>query len=444
MALMAEPVPGAPGRLPAYQDAGVSVYLGDASEVMAELPAESVDCVITSPPYWGLRDFGVAPTMWGGSAHCSHQWSALQRGRRKDLLSSDLTARAARVGITDQQDAAATNGGRFCQLCGAWLGSLGLEPSPQLFVAHLVDLFGGVRRLLKPTGVLWLNLGDTFYHAGKVRGPIAKQGLKPKDLIGVPWRVALALQADGWFLRSDVIWHKPNPVPEPAIDRPVRAHEFLFLLSKQAHYFYDAEAVREPALIRPSNVASPTLATHGGKYERLRDPMVRGAAGYARRRAPQSRDRNRHSVWTVPTEPFRGSHTATFPTRLVEPCIRAGTSAAGCCSSCGRPFERVLEITYQPLSGRRESRKGPGVFEIEMRQLRVARTTGWRPTCGCGASAAPAVVLDPFAGTGTALAVARRLGRVAVGVELNPAYLELIKRRLLHQNQRRATREEAA
>jgi DNA modification methylase len=434
----------APKRLPAYHEDGVSVYLGNAKEVMGELAAEGVDCVITSPPYWGLRDFGVTPTVWGGSAECSHHWSPVQRGRRKDLLPSDLTTRTARVGITDRQDAAATNGGRFCQRCQAWLGSLGLEPSPQLFVAHLVELFRGVRRLLKPTGVVWLNLGDTFYHAGKVRGAIAEQGLKPKDLIGVPWRVALALQADGWFLRSDVVWHKPNPVPEPAIDRPVRAHEFLFLLSKQAHYFYDAEAVREPTVSPPSNAAWPMLAIHSGKYERLRDPIVRSAANYARRSAPHSRDRAQRSVWTIPTEPFRGSHTATFPTMLVEPCILAGTSAAGCCSLCGRPFERMLEITYEPLSSRRETRKAAGVFEMEMRQLRVARTTGWRPTCACGASATPAVVLDPFAGTGTALAVARRLGRVAVGIELNRAYLELIKRRLLQQTQPRATREEAA
>ena len=215
-------------------------------------------------------------------------------------------------------------------------------------------------------------------------------------------------------------------------------------LSKQAHYFYDAEAVREPAVSPPSNAAWPMPAIHSGKYERLQDPKVRSAANYARRRAPQSRDRAQRSVWTIPTEPFRGSHTATFPTRLVEPCILAGTSAAGCCSLCGRPFERVLEITYEPLSSRRETRKAPGVFEMEMRQLRVARTTGWRPTCACGASATPAVVLDPFAGTGTALAVARRLGRVAVGIELNRAYLELIKRRLLQQIQPRATREEAA
>jgi DNA modification methylase len=152
MALMAERA--APMRLPAYQEDGVSVYLGDAREVMAELAIESVDCVITSPPYWGLRDFGVAPTVWGGSADCSHNWSPLQRGRRKDLLPSDLTIRAARVGVTDRQDAAATNGGRFCQRCQAWMGSLGLEPSPQLFVTHLVELFGAVRRLLKPTGVV--------------------------------------------------------------------------------------------------------------------------------------------------------------------------------------------------------------------------------------------------------------------------------------------------
>ncbi len=199
-----------PIRLPAYQEDGVTVYLGDAREVTADLPAESVDCVVTSPPYWGLRDFGVPPTVWGGDPECRHRWSRLQRGRRKDLLPTDSTARRARVGLTDRQDSAATNGGRFCLDCDAWLGSLGLEPTPQLFVAHLVELFRDVRRLLKPTGLVWLNLGDTFYQSARGRAGREEHGLKPKDLVGVPWRTALALQADGWYLRGDVVWWKPN------------------------------------------------------------------------------------------------------------------------------------------------------------------------------------------------------------------------------------------
>jgi DNA modification methylase len=377
----------------------------------------------------GLRDFAVPSAIWGGDRDCKHRWSDLQRGRRKDLRPSDSTTRTARVGLSDHQDDAVTNGGRFCLDCGAWLGSLGLEPTPQLFVAHLVELFWGVRRLLKPTGVVWLNLGDTFFHVGKVRGAIPGQGFKPKDLIGVPWRTALALQADGWFLRSDIIWHKPNPVPEPAIDRPARAHEFLFLLSKQPRYYYDAEAVREPIVSRPSGAPWPTPAIYGGKYAKLHDPQVRSAAKYARRSAPQSASRHRRSVWTVATEPFKGGHTATFPTRLVEPCVLAGSSAAGCCSKCGKPWERVLEISYRPLSRRREGRNDPLIFELEQRQVREARTTGWRPTCECGAEVMPAVVLDPCAGTGTALQVAKQHHRLAIGIELNPSYLDLIRTR---------------
>jgi DNA modification methylase len=234
----------AAARTPTYQDESVTVYLGDGREVMADLPAESVDCVISSPPYWGLRDFGVVAGVWGGESACHPRWGTRQRGRRKDLLPSDTTTRRSRVGISDRQDAAATNGGRFCLDCGAWLGHLGLEPTPQLYVAHLVELFQAVRRLLKPTGVVWLNLGDTFFQNARGRASAAEHGLKPKDLIGVPWRSALGLQADGWYLRSDVIWHKPNPFPEPALDRPARAHEFLFLLYLDDFLF---RVVRFPA-----------------------------------------------------------------------------------------------------------------------------------------------------------------------------------------------------
>lgn len=364
-----------PARPPAYQDGEVTVHMGDAREVMQQMPSESIDCVVTSPPYWALRDFGVAPTVWGGDPSCDHRWVLRTPGRRRSTSS-----RSAR--------------GRFCAGCDAWLGSLGLEPTPDLFVAHMVDFFRGVRRLLKPTGTLWLNLGDNFYGSALNAGPGA--GLKPKDLVGIPWRVALALQADGWYLRSDIIWHKPNPVPEPAPDRPVRAHELLFLLSREPHYFYDAQAVREPS------AGSPGL------------------------------DRGLRSVWTIPTQAFRGSHTATFPTRLVEPCILAGTSQRGCCAGCGRPWRRELEVTYEPRgSGRRGAgrKADPRVFEFSSRQVRHARTVGWRPSCECRAPVTPAVVLDPFAGTGTTLAVAAAVGRRAVGIELNPAYLPLIRRR---------------
>lgn len=215
--------------------------------------------------------------------------------------------------------------------------------------------------------------------------------------------------------------------------RSVRAHEFIFLLTLRPHYFYDAEAVREPAVSKPYQTsAHPPPALSGGKYARIQDPQVRAAAKYARRDAPWSPDRNLRSWWTIPSSPFAGAHTATFPPRLVEPCILAGTSAAGCCSRCGRPWERVVEVSYESLSQPRRERRhaDPDVFEIAQRQMRRARTAGWRPTCECGAPTVPAVVLDPFAGTGTTVAVARRLGRAGVAIELQRNFLELITARL--------------
>ncbi len=373
----------------------VQAVLGDARTVMAALPAASVDCCITSPPYWGLRDYGLEPVAWGGSQACSHRW----------------------------------NGDR-CSACDAWLGSLGLEPTVDLFVAHIVEVFRALRRVLKPTGTLWLNLGDCYNSgttAARVPSPdsahhgywrrgggmgdqrVDAPGLKTKDLVGVPWRVALALQADGWYLRSDIIWAKPNPLPEGVTDRPTRSHEYLFLLSKGSRYFYDAEAVREPA------AGSAT------------------GAGTRRRR----------SVWTIATQPYRPAHFATYPERLVELSLLAGTPAAGCCAGCGAPWVRETRVSYRnpglrsgngprSLSRRDES---PG---FPLRLERNCTTLRWQPTCNCGLDALPAVVLDPFAGSGTTLAVALASGRSAIGIEAKPAYLKLIHQRLAQHSDRHA------
>jgi DNA modification methylase len=375
-------------RLPAHEDAGLTVYLGNAREVLADLPAGSVDCCVTSPPYWAIRDFGVPPTIWGGEPACRHRWAkASGRTRRAKRSIASLHATAVRTNAPD--------GGSFCRLCGAWRGALGLEPTPQLFIAHLVEVFREVRRVLRPWSVLWVNLGDTYYHATQGTRPHPEHGLKAKDLVGVPWRLALALQADGWFLRSDLVWAKPSPMPEPVRDRPIRAHEMVFLLAPSDHYFYDAEALRE------LRAASPSLDF-------------------------------RSSVWTIGREIATEAHTATFPSRLAEACILAGTSAGGCCRACGRPWERIVKVTYSRGFGYRQSRsraehdlRARATFRTRLN--RKAITTGWRPTCDCGDPTVPAVVLDPFAGAGTALAVARRLGRHAVGIELRPDFVDLIR-----------------
>ena len=300
---------------PFWQDDHLTLYGGDCREVLRELPAESVHCVVTSPPYWGLRDYGVG-------------------------------------------------------------GQLGLEPTPEAYVANMVDVFREVRRVLRDDGTLWLNLGDSYAGSGKgawdrddiqkevyvpgVTGakiPTTTPGLKPKDLVGIPWRVAFALRADGWYLRSDIIWSKPNPMPESVTDRPTKAHEYLFLLSKSARYYFDADAVREDGTGRTAGNRGPV------KGAGVDDPFFRTREGFEKVADKPWTARNLRTVWQIATEPYPGAHFATFPRKLVEPCVKAGCPDGG-------------------------------------------------------------TVLDPFAGSGTTLFVAQALGRRGVGIDLSPDYLK--------------------
>jgi len=298
---------------------------GDCIEVLRGLEDESVQCVVTSPPYYGLRDYGVD-------------------------------------------------------------GQIGLEQSPEEYVAKLVAVFREVKRVLRDDGTVWLNLGDSYAGSGRGNNPNGKQGtnhgtlfdpdnsgfvpngLKPKDLIGIPWRVAFALQADGWWLRSDIIWHKPNPMPESVTDRPTKSHEYMFLLTKSARYYYDGDAVKEP-------LADSTLADKRNGKGRLTtsDNTKYDLPPYSWYRNRKFTDpalgRNLRSVWTIPTQSYSGAHFATYPEKLVEPCIKAGTKAGD-------------------------------------------------------------VVLDPFCGSGTTGKVAVKLGRDFIGIELNPEYIELAKKRI--------------
>lgn len=234
---------------------------GDALETLHTLPDCSVHCCVTSPPYWGLRDYGVS-------------------------------------------------------------GQLGLEPTPQEYVSRMVDVFREVRRVLRDDGTLWLNLGDN-YAANRHGMKAADFGLKSKDLVGIPWRVAFALQEDGWYLRQDIIWHKPNPMPESVTDRCTKAHEYIFLMAKNERYYYDQEAISENA-----KCAGQKVKTNGNQgmcsgYDghRTRDGLKRGVV--------VANNRNRRSVWTVATHSFAWAHFATFPPDLIKPCILAGCPEGG-------------------------------------------------------------------------------------------------------------------
>jgi hypothetical protein len=257
-------------------------------------------------------------------------------------------------------------------------------------------------------------------------------------LVGIPWRVAFALQADGWWLRQDIIWHKPNPMPESVRDRCTKAHEYVFLLTKSDKYFYDADAVSEKAAHegrvqtgyrRPNKQAMSVV------------PMARGAEGFNHQFAQPDRvwcdgkTRNRRSVWKITTKPYRGAHFATMPPDLVEPCIKAGTSEHGCCLKCGAPHERVTKRTKLTRERpndytKRTGEAGTGNSCANSVAGVSVETLGWAPTCKCDAGITPCVVLDPFAGSGTTLAVATELGRCGVGIELNPDYVRLADERI--------------
>jgi len=266
-------------------------------------------------------------------------------------------------------------------------------------------------------------------------------GLKPKDLCGIPWRVALAMQADGWYLRSDIIWSKPNPMPESVTDRVTKSHEYLFLFSKQPKYFYDAEAVKEKQT--ESTLQRAAYGWHGctddkSNGARTGSTFKRMAeTGEPIGTIPANGTRNRRSVWHIATAPYSGAHFATYPPKLVEPCIKAGTSERGACPQCGKQWVRETEHEYiknRPSAGndprsRSEDKQALGSLGGHHgwkgnNMLKDVTTLGFRPDCECGLEPVPSIVFDPFAGSGTTLLVARKLGRYGIGLDLSLDYLQ--------------------
>jgi len=367
----------------------IRLLIGDCRESMRTLMAESVQCCVTSPPYWGLRDYG-------------HD------------------------------------------------GQLGLEKTPEEYVANMVEVFREVRRVLRNDGVCWLNLGDSYFGGGYSNHAIngetwksnmngdkrtsrqqdfkrANPNIKPKDLVGIPWRVAFALQADGWWLRQDIIWHKPNPMPESVQDRCTKAHEYIFLLTKSERYYFDALGIHEPvtgnAHSRGSGV-NPKAAQNamGSKQNASFSAAVSGLVS----------SRNKRSVWTVATRPYKGAHFATFPPDLIEPCILAGTSEEGACADCGAPWERIVDKTPPGRHDTEEYDKGSGKGCNKSKHAEPSKssTIGWQPTCTCNTTEKRrCVVLDPFNGSGTTGEVARLAGCDYIGCELNEEYAKLSRKR---------------
>ena len=435
------------------------ILQGDARRI--PLADESVQCVVTSPPYWGLRDYGLPPLVWGGEARCEHEWGDEVPGDPRGGSGPNAKEAYAKADSEDEgksRYARQVARGNFCSLCSAWRGSLGLEPTPELYVQHLVAVFREVRRVLRKDGTCWVNLGDSYASdtkwGGNTGGKHVKTlhgkpggmgrekrdtGLKSKDLVGIPWRVAFALQADGWWLRSDIIWAKPNPMPESVTDRPTRSHEYVFLLTKSERYYYDAEAIRE--VLSDGPLGGRQLADRKGeKAPRSKDyhnGMKQRMSG-----RPCPPNRNRRSVWTIATQPYPEAHFATFPEALVTPCILAGTSELGACATCGAPWKRTTEKSGgttgkswhnhqdDAIRGQRGNDAGDRTAKnaYESGDYKV-KTVGWQPGCKCKATVIPCIVLDPFCGSGTVEAVAYKLGRKGIGMDLKAEYNALAKQR---------------
>jgi DNA modification methylase len=352
----------------------IKILKGNCLETLSSLKEKSVNTCVTSPPYWGLRDYGTGEWI-GGDPNCTH------KGKSK-IGNNCITGHKEMYG----QDNAVGNSiyKSECPDCGAVRKDeqLGLEETPEKFVENLVKLFREVKRVLRDDGTVWLNLGDTYYNY-RSDGKYPKQtvsktkqdlpefstargnkldGLKSKDLIGIPWRVAFALQADGWYLRQDIIWNKPNPMPESVKDRCTKSHEYIFLLSKSKNYYFDNEAIKENSTESSKNRLRQNIEDQKGSS---RVPYKTNG----NMNAVGGETRNKRSVWTVTTKPYSEAHFATYPHDLIIPCILAGCPEGG-------------------------------------------------------------TVLDPFGGSGTTAQVASNLNRNAILCELNPDYVDIAEKRL--------------
>lgn len=414
------------------------------------LPSNYVQCVVTSPPYWGLRDYKTTPLIWGGAEGCEHEWG--------DQIVTDtwgLQINTAKKTIAGPQreDGRGKGRGCWCVHCGAWRGSLGLEPTPDLYVQHLVEVFREVRRVLRDDGTCWVNLGDCYATgAGKVGdhpgggrqgerwagrgahtagnsgkaayrlaqiGPMTQPnrmpipGLKPKDLVGIPWMLAFALRADGWYLRSEIIWAKGvsfrpdfsgSCMPESVRDRPTRSHETVFLLTKSERYYYDHEAVKEDGAYPQGTRA----AKGSGDREGNRRPEAY---------AEYSGKRNLRSVWAINPQPF----------------------AAELCVACGRYYDGAEkhQIRVEVLDGGQKRRWCLcGKYDAWLSHFATFPEKLVEPMIKAGSAhwqqdQSRCVVLDPFCGSGTVGKACRATGRFFIGCDLNPVYLQMAQHRIM-------------
>lgn len=538
-----------------------TIIHGDARNVLIGVPDQSIQICVTSPPYWGLRDYGLDPVIWDGDPECQHVW-----GEHQPEFHKGQVAQTKWKNVDAVANGGNAKSGQFCQLCGAWLGTLGLEPYPALYIKHIVDIMDELKRVMRDDGTVWLNIGDSYIggkgqsgtrgseHQDKRRangesintgaqtlggakqtkpadnmGILREYNYKPKDLALVPFRLAIALQEAGWWIRSDIIFAKPAPMPESVQNRPTKSHEYIFLLTKSGStqfwthrdlpgtrsrpepdyrwwdneleyeldvepdnwrdetyidarikdiseadklgkevqpkkrykrynlwtghdYYYDAEAIME---------SSVDPESHKGRRKRNRQQFDNEAfsdtrKGFEKLDGQKYPKRNKRTVWRISNKPYKGAHFATMPPDIPEICIKAGTSDKAC-PHCGAAWARIVERN-NPNSIESESERGgygKGLYnegeqypEDDRDSARRARmvpkksvyysgeTIGFRPSCQCenNDGSGKCIVLDPFAGSGTTLAVAQLLGCDYIGIEAQEKYIPMAEERIKKMN----------
>jgi len=519
---------------PYWQEDGNQIWVGNSRDILKLQPKESVHMCCCSPPYWGLRDYDTTPQVWDDPGNCKHVWeNKIEASSRHRNMDAGSEKQFSNKGASERGYAR----GQFCQHCNAWRGSLGLEPDPNDYIRHLVQIFDEVKRVLHPTGTLWIVIADSYAGGGragkhgKAYGGIEQnrtnadckwgpptgrlKGIKPKDMVGIPWMLAFALRDAGWWLRKDIIWRKDNPMPGSQTDRPTTSKEYVFLLSKSQRYFYDHEAIKEPYTEPINRWGGTELKQETIKHSTYQDMQGLGGtsilrAGRNMRPDPGGKTKRdvwsaadntillkwlsdnhpdilsefgeacrlKDDIWNVSTKAFHGAHFAVYCPKLIAPAVLAGSSERGVCPDCLSPWERIVdrrileELNEKPYHENGQmgglgvpARHGINHSTIGGQQNKVSFITiGWAPTCSCygtdplpayprkpkeepdveytnrtrpilnkriemldswkGLKTIPAIVLDPFFGSGTSGYVANKFGRKFIGSDLSEKYIE--------------------
>ncbi|MHA1248767.1 MAG: DNA-methyltransferase [Candidatus Helarchaeota archaeon] len=398
------------------------IHQGDALEVLKQMPDNFVDCIITSPPYWGLRYYGESTfKVWDGDPNCEHEWQFQEGMRYRGGTKNSIGNFKDHLHFTQRF--------AFCKKCGAWYGQLGLEPTLEMYIDHLLQITAELKRVLKDTGVMYWNHGDCYGGSNCGRydwretasisrselyryKPSPQSKLKPKCLALQNYRLILRMiDEQDWILRNIVIWYKPNHLPDSVKDRFTRAYEPIFMLVKNKKYWFDLDAVR---VEYESDTMIELLNGHNS------EEFIIG--------------KNPGDLWTIPVQPFKDAHFATFPPRLIEPMIKS-SCPRWVCKKCGKPRERIIERTKvikqsepKPYTADTEFITH-GTYDSTLHAVAIRKCIGWTD-CGCNAGWEAGIVLDPFMGSGTVAIVAQRLGRNWIGIELNPDYIEIANKRL--------------